>query len=84
MAQCFWQKAFKYITVVIYPGFNVYFHRQDIRSSFEIDVEVYSLVGTSHIRPKTLVFINLKGNIPSHKLFLFIFFLFKLVHNNVV
>lgn len=48
MAQCFWQKAFKYNSSDL-PWFNLCFHRQDIRSSFEIDVEVYSLVGTSHI-----------------------------------
>lgn len=42
------------ITLVTF-GFNVCLHRQDIRSSFEIDVEVYSLVGTSHMWPKTLV-----------------------------
>jgi len=63
MLFCFFNLNVKYI-----PGFNVCFHRQDIRSSFEIDVEVYSLVGTAHIRPKTLVFIHSKGISPSRKI----------------
>lgn len=82
MAQFFWQKAFKYNSSDL-PWFNLCFHRQDIRSSFEIDVEVYSLVGTSHIWPKTLVFISSKGNIPSQTV-LFTFFHIKLVHNKVL